>query len=253
MPLFSLITVTRDNLAGLKATHESITIQSAKDFEWIVIDGDSKDGTKEYLKTTPAKWVSEADDGIYDAMNKGIAKSRSDYLLFLNAGDALADAGTLEKIAAKIKEKSPDFIYGDAIEGPHPKPANPHTQIEWGMFTHHQAMFYGRKALAGMSYDTNYEIAADYDLTLRFLRQNVKSAYCKFPICKFAIGGVSQKKALQGRLEQFVIRNRFGISPPKNTTIFIYQSLSWALRRIAPGLFWKMKSAPRSSGNKRPD
>src|SRR5262249_10196471 len=70
MPLFSLITVTRNNQAGLQHTHESLQAQTCRDFEWIVIDGDSDDGTKSYLTATSALWLSEPDHGLYDAMNK---------------------------------------------------------------------------------------------------------------------------------------------------------------------------------------
>lgn len=250
MPLFSLITVTRDNLAGLKATAASIQKQDFQDFEWIVIDGNSTDGTQEYLRNTKAKWTSGPDDGIYDAMNKGMARAQGNFFLFLNAGDTLAAGDTLSKIAAKIKDKNPGFVYGDALEGKNRKPARPHTTREWGMFTHHQAMIYAREHETGLFFDTNYQIAADYDFTLRFLDKGVKTLYCGFPVCAFAPGGISQKKALQGRIEQFVIRQRLGFSSVKNIMIFIYQTLSWIFRRIAPGAFWALRSG-KPSGNKR--
>ncbi len=85
--LFSVITVTRNNLVGLRRTHESLRIQSCGDYEWIVVDGASDDGTADYLKKTGANWVSEPDRGIYDAMNKGIARAQGRWLIFMNAGD----------------------------------------------------------------------------------------------------------------------------------------------------------------------
>lgn len=114
-PLFSIITVTLNNIAGLKETHRSLKLQTFRDFEWIVMDGGSNDASADYLKTTDAQWHSEKDEGLYDAMNEGIARAKGDYLLFLNAGDMFADAGILEEIA-KHAEKKPDFIYGDALE-----------------------------------------------------------------------------------------------------------------------------------------
>ena len=82
--LFTIITITKDNAAGLQKTWKSLMSQTCTDYEWIVIDGNSSDGTKSLLKSTDAKWVSEPDNGIYDAMNKGIDKAKGDWLLFLS-------------------------------------------------------------------------------------------------------------------------------------------------------------------------
>ena len=104
----SIITINRNNLMGLKRTVESIIGQTWKEFEYIIIDGGSTDGSAEYiadLQDHIAHWVSEPDKGIYSAMNKGIRKAKGEYLFFLNSGDCLADIRVLEKVILEI-----DFV-----------------------------------------------------------------------------------------------------------------------------------------------
>ncbi len=97
----SIITVNLNNKDGLEKTIRSIISQTSKEFEWLVIDGGSTDGSKELIeenKNYITYWVSEPDKGIYDAMNKGIEKSSGDYLLFINSGDYLCSNNIVEKI-----------------------------------------------------------------------------------------------------------------------------------------------------------
>lgn len=96
----SIITINYNNKAGLQKTIDSVISQTWKDFEWLVIDGGSSDGSRELIEQhqdAMAYWCSEPDRGIYHAMNKGIAKAHGEYLQFLNSGDYLADSIVLEK------------------------------------------------------------------------------------------------------------------------------------------------------------
>ncbi len=257
MPLFSVITVTYQNLVGLQKTAASVAVQSCADYEWIVIDGGSSDGSADFLKTTPAHFVSEADNGIYDAMNKGIERATGDYLIFMNAGDMFAAPDTLARIATHIVDTAgtlPDFLYGDALEErpdgqpPAHKATRDHHKWAWGMFTHHQAMIYRRAALHDLSikYNTTYPIAADYKLTIQLIQNcgkiiNIQSP----PLCLFECGGVSQTRVRQGRVEQFKIRKELKAVPLwKNIMIFAAQTLAYNLRRISPHLYWRIKSRP---------
>lgn len=111
----SVITINYNNRVGLERTMDSITNQTYPDLEYIVIDGGSSDGSKEVIQSRQKKlmyWVSEADSGIYNAMNKGIRKSTGDYLLFINSGDVLSERNVLEHLLENINEKF-DLIYGD--------------------------------------------------------------------------------------------------------------------------------------------
>ena len=114
MPKLSIITINFNNHSGLKLTIQSVAQQTSGDFEYIVIDGGSADGSLDLIKENSDKityWVSEPDTGIYNAMNKGIAKATGEYCLFLNSGDCLAEATTTEQLCNELTGE--DLIYGN--------------------------------------------------------------------------------------------------------------------------------------------
>lgn len=116
MVLISVITINKNNAIGLAKTIKSVISQDFKDFEFIVIDGNSDDGSNVILKDNSDKityWSSENDSGIYNAMNKGIEKSQGKYLLFLNSGDYLVNNETLS-LASKELDNT-DIVYGDMV------------------------------------------------------------------------------------------------------------------------------------------
>lgn len=247
---FSIITVTRNNLGGLRRTCDSICIQNCTDYEWVVIDGASTDGTPEYLKALKTgTFISEPDTGIYDAMNKGMKLSKGKYLLFLNAGDLFTHENVLSDLLPLTVE-SPDFIYGDSLEPekngkpPFYKAARPHQKILWGMFTHHQAMVYSRAHAIkhNLRYHVIYPIAGDYDFTIRFLQKCENVKYLPKPICIFEAGGLSQQNAFEGRREQYIIREQLDtLAQPENLGIFLAQTVVWYLRRFCPALYRLLK------------
>lgn len=113
-PLISIITVNLNDLKGLQRTMKSIFRQTWQDFEYIIIDGGSTDGSEDYLEKYAEKvdyWVSEKDSGIYNAMNKGIKKASGEYLLFLNSGDELYTSNVLKENYKYIRDY--DLIYFD--------------------------------------------------------------------------------------------------------------------------------------------
>ena len=112
-PLLSIITVVYNAKRALLKTYESIEAQSGFDFEWIVIDGGSTDGTLEIISSiedVPIRWVSELDSGIYDAMNKGIEKAKGEYMQFLNAGDVFHQSSSLESALDILREQKYDLV-----------------------------------------------------------------------------------------------------------------------------------------------
>ena len=118
-PFFSIVTITKNNLSGLKETALSVAAQHNaewSDYEWIVIDGNSQDQTEDFLKTTNAHWYNSPDDGLYDAMNKGLSHCNGIFIIFMNAGDIFAAPDTLQTIQNTLSDDLPDFIYGDALE-----------------------------------------------------------------------------------------------------------------------------------------
>lgn len=241
-PLFSLITITLNNIEGLQKTYNSVQNQTLKGYEWLAIDGNSSDGTKEWLKTVPATAISEADNGIYDAMNKGIERAKGKYILFLNAGDTIAGPETLHKIADTIKNDRPDFIYGDSYEDKHYKRARAHKHIARGMITSHQAMLYRRATIGNLRYSADYKIAADYDFTARFLSAAKNALYCQFPICNFESGGLSQNNAAAARTEESQIRKALGLgSPLESAFTTARQTLAQFIKTKVPALYRIMR------------
>lgn len=113
-PKISIITINFNNKEGLERTILSVTSQNFKDFEYIVIDGGSTDGSKEIIEkhnNQISYWVSEPDKGIYNAMNKGIAAAKGEYLLFLNSGDHFCDENSLMKASAYLGKE--DIVYSN--------------------------------------------------------------------------------------------------------------------------------------------
>ncbi len=207
MCMLSVITVVKNAMADLEATAQSIAIQDIPraDFEWIVKDGDSDDGTKEALRKlerdsglviTP---IISKDEGIYDAMNVALNKAQGTYVFFLNAGDEFASKHVLRDVSAVIKtaDKNPTFIFGDVIDicpdGREVyKRARKIGYIYHSIPQNHQGIFYNRRAIADTRYDMKYKIAADYHLTAVIFKKTLcRVHYLDFPVAKFQIGGIS--------------------------------------------------------------
>jgi putative colanic acid biosynthesis glycosyltransferase len=203
---FTIATVCLNNLAGLHATAKTIAAQDFTNFEWIVIDGASTDGTLEWLESQSAtylRWVSAKDKGLYDAMNKGLDLARNDYVIFMNSGDLFASSTTLRVAAEKLSQNPPDILYGDAIEfddaGEDYKKAMNHRLVYYSMFTHHQSIFYSRAFLGKQRYNLDFRIASDWALTASLLKRGATARYANFPVAKFARGGISNTPSSRER------------------------------------------------------
>ena len=252
-PLFSIVTVCLNDKEGLVRTQRSIHAQTNSDYEWIVIDGASRDGTKELLEQLPAeecRWISETDKGLYDAMNKGIEMARGEYLLFLNSGDEFASHDVLKGVSEfALCQNMPDFIYGDSLERSQGdsliyKAARSHKYVWYGMFTHHQSMFYRKKSLANIRYRCDFPIAADYALTSEFLSTEPVMARVSYPICIFEGGGITSSSGnhWRGIREQWrvgrLILRRPVIQCLQTATLHISKHI---FLRVFPGLHRRLR------------
>lgn len=178
-PLISVITITYNASETLPLTMESVAEQTFTDFEHIIVDGASSDDTimiARQMGRPGLRIVSEPDDGLYDAMNKGLKMARGSYLLFLNSGDRFHGRDVLQAYADAIEEKNPDIVYGDTdivdIEGNRIGPRHLSApdiltveSFSRGMLICHQA-FMVKKDIAPL-YDTDYKFSADYDWCIR--------------------------------------------------------------------------------------
>ena len=217
MRLFSIITICRNNLNELIGTFESIRSQSFKDFEWIVIDGNSSDGTKDWLKINHSnqKWISEPDKGIFDAMNKGIQFSEGKYLIFINSGDRFSDNMVLSNIHDILKIKEPSFIYGDSIDMDESgnefyRKAKDFQFIKRGMITQHQAMLFNKIHFPDIIFEPEYKLTGDYALACDIIHKSGSENIIKvdFPICKFRMGGTNELFRFKALSEDFNIRRK---------------------------------------------
>lgn len=162
----SIITVNLNNREGLQKTIDSVVAQTFKDFEWIVIDGGSTDGSKELIEQYTnrfAYWVSEPDKGIYNAMNKGIKVAKGEYLQFLNSGDWLWENDTLNKVFLSTPKK--DVLYGNWVQKDGTLFSAPHILDAIYFFQStlsHQAVFIKRELFLNKLYDENLQVASDW-------------------------------------------------------------------------------------------
>jgi len=255
-PLFSIVTITYNNHDGLVKTANSIMEQKNSDqkstYEWIIIDGGSTDQTQQYLHDLSpyATIISEIDNGIYDAMNKGLSRATGRYICFMNAGDTFPDSTILNALTHHAAYDQYDFIYGDSLEQSASDPqknyykrAKNYKNIQYGMFTHHQSMWYRTSILQEIKYNTAYIISADYDATYRFLNNTKKSYYLPIALSIFESGGISQQQTNVARSEQYNIRRNMKVHPVLNKAIFYRQAMAQYIRDLAPNFYWWLKKA----------
>ena len=219
-----IITIAYNNLNGLMRTYKSIKSQSLSGFSWIVIDGLSKDGTGEWLSDLTKldhgfniEFLSEKDDGIYDAMNKGIkliGSEDSAYTIFMNSGDEFYSSDVLKDFSNECSthELPPLAIYGNAnyihpdgseflVSSRFPK------RIPFGMPSSHQAMFFRCDFLKSTKYDTTFKLGGDYNLLCSCYVSGIASVVrFNSPICNFYLDGVSVNKRKDALFENLRTR-----------------------------------------------
>lgn len=224
---FSIVTVCFNPGETIDACLRSVADQGYPHIEHIVIDGASPDGTADRIAALPwfkGKLVSEPDKGIYDAMNKGAALATGDYLGFLNADDWLADPDAIVRLAeATARHPGADAVQGDVVIVDPAKPGrqryysgggNWRRRLRWGQMPPHPG-FYMRTALFREmgGFATDYRIAADYDLMLRFFCTAARTSVpVPAPVVTMATGGVSN----QGLQSRKIINREIGVACKRN-------------------------------------
>ena len=201
MKKISIITVCLNEAESIRATCDSICSQSYSDFEWIVIDGGSTDGTLEILREYEDSMdclISEPDTGIYNAMNKGAVKASGQYLIFMNGGDRFACADAL-LMASKAPRAQ--MLYGDVYLGDSSGDVETYPDVvESGYMLRkmipHQTTFYERATFEAVGgYDESFKIAGDYDLYARLFEvERISHHHISHPIAIFDLEGVSNSK-----------------------------------------------------------
>lgn len=218
-PKFSIITVTYNAASVIIPTLQSILNQTYRNFEFLLIDGGSSDDTVELVRKSGIKTdvlVSERDNGLYDAMNKGILWASGDYLCFLNAGDSFNAPDVLERIVASIADREvlPEILYGETAEIDNERRfvrmrrlQAPET-LDWRSFRHgmlvcHQS-FFVRRDIAPQ-YDLSYRFSADVDWCIRVMKVSKDIVNTHIIIADYLQNGLSLQNHRASLIERFRI------------------------------------------------
>lgn len=214
----SIITVAYNAEHTIRDAIESVWTQDYSDKEYIVIDGDSGDNTAEIIRnceTKISRWVSEPDEGIYDAMNKGIAMATGEVIGMINADDFYADEGVLSKVMREFEDPDVDAVFGDIVflsKDNLEKTVRTYSskrwhpgKFAWGYMPAHPSFFVRRKYYDRLGgFKTDYQIAADYELLIRFLYvHKLRYRYIPQKLVKMRTGGASTRN-----LKSNIILNR---------------------------------------------
>ena len=207
----SLITISYNSENSISKTFSSVKSQSFNQFEYLLIDGGSKDGTLTIAKKQNhiSKIVSEPDKGIYDALNKGIKNSTGEIIGFLNSDDEFYDENSLQHIFDAFDDKT-DCVFGDLIYTDKNEKVNrvwKGTAFKKGAFNNGwmpaHPTFYCRRSVyekLGL-YDDSFKIAGDFELMLRFLeKHNIRSKYIPKTLVNMKVGGASNN-GLKSKLD----------------------------------------------------
>ncbi|MBN2484736.1 MAG: glycosyltransferase [Bacteroidales bacterium] len=216
-PSISIITVVYNAKKQLEATVLSILEQTSKDFEYIIIDGGSTDGTLDVIKKYESQigfWLSEPDNGLYDAMNKGLSHAKGTFVWFLNAGDKIFDMDTVQKLTDIYAKTDADILYGETMVFSeagndvglrrHSAPADlSWKSLKMGMLVCHQS-FLPKREIAPY-YNLEYSCSSDIDWEINCLKKARRIVNTKLIISRFLDGGRSKKTIFPSLKERFVI------------------------------------------------
>lgn len=216
-PLVSIITVCFNAVNDIEETIQSVINQTYENIEYIIVDGGSKDGTIDIIQKYEshiAKWVSEPDKGIYDAMNKAIELASGKWLNFMNAGDYFVDHHVIANILNWFDSDS-DILYGDTIielgerhivtvKAKTDALANPKSMA---MGFNHQSTFVKTELAKLYPFDLSFKLAADFNMMLTLYRKSYKFGYVGIPIAYYDTYGVSSQNIFLHRYECLMSRN----------------------------------------------
>lgn len=198
LPLVSIVTVTFNAIDTIEKTILSVINQDYPNIEYIIVDGGSNDGTLDIIKKYEnrlSKWISEKDEGLYDAMNKGLRMATGTWISFKNSGDYFAEKKSLSKLFSDLIPEDVAFIYADCyritewgwkIEKP--KDLSLYKEV---MPVIHPATFVRTSYHKKHPFDTRYRVCADYGLVFNAINEGEKFLYRPFPIVIFPTGGFS--------------------------------------------------------------
>ena len=218
-PLLSVVTVVKNAVDTIEDTIKSVLSQSTKNFEYVVVDGDSIDGTTEKIRKYSSEidiLDSRPDGGIYEAMNNAIRLCSGKYIQYLNADDRLFDSTVLEMVEKELIDSKPDILSGKIVleyegfavirEAPLMR-----SLLRKAIMPPHQGMFI-RKDLLDLTdgFSLEYRSSGDLDLLIRIVEQNPIIRYVPHVVAIMRSGGISSNKSISYRETGCVLRRHFG-------------------------------------------
>jgi glycosyltransferase involved in cell wall biosynthesis len=211
-PLITIVTVNYNSAAALEKTIQSVVAQTYESVEYIVIDGASTDNSTDIIKhyeTNIAKWLSEKDSGIYNAMNKGIREATGDWICFLNCGDVFVDSKTIQQIVDHIQLSDPDIIYGNIFveqqdgtlnERIAKEPCNIHR-----MHFCHQSAFVKTTVLQHYQFDDRHTLSADLKFFKQCYYDKRTFVHVNCPVVIYDTSGVSNVQRRKGLFDNIAV------------------------------------------------
>jgi glycosyltransferase involved in cell wall biosynthesis len=248
LPIVSIITPILNGESTIEKCLQSVVNQTYPHKEHWIIDGVSSDKTLQIVKEWQTKYphihyISEYDTGIYQAMNRGIDKSRGEWLYFLGCDDVLVDDTVLKKVSLSFNT-SYKWLLGDTIVQGFSKSFIRRSNLSWKRFLActilHQGCFYKRTIFEHYRYDETKQIASDYKLNLQLVQQHTPHLFLNFPIAIFSAHGRGSRENLTTLKEMNQCRREV-LSKPKalffNTLVSLgFYSMQFAKKIIAPRL-----------------
>lgn len=230
----SIITINYNNANGLRITLESIKSQTYKNYELIIIDGNSTDNSLSIIKDYRYEFISEPDKGPFDAMNKGIIKATGDYCIFMNSGDSFYDENVLESFISIHPTK--DIYTGIALEHlknmlHHWVPAK-EEELSLRFFYRntlsHQASFIKTSIMKTNLYDINYKIVSDWLFFVKvLLLQNITYQQLPFIVCNYMDGGISRNEKEAFAEREKALEQLFGMRIMRDLHTMQYGVNEW--------------------------
>jgi len=236
-PRISIITTVYNACSTLEETLKSVVNQEEGLFDYWIIDGGSTDGSLDIIRKYEhqlAGWVSERDKGIFDAMNKGVARSTGDWIYFLGADDTL-QPDVLKRIYPHLTDPY-KIVFGDVIFDNNQlfrSFLGPRTLMQNTL--HHQSAFYHRSLFKDFQYDQSLPIQADYELNILAYTQHLPTKYVPTLIATYALGGNSAGATEKSLKEINLIRGRYIKSAWQNSYLTLFLRLYYWQKQFR---FW---------------
>ena len=212
----SIITVNYNNKAGLKKTIDSVIAQTWRDFEWIIIDGGSTDGSKELIEQYQqhfAYWCSEPDKGVYNAMNKGIDKAKGEYLNFMNSGDCFVNASTLQNVFSN--KLTSDIVAGPVLlsngQRLYQYQENYVRMLVCSALCH-QSSFFKRDLFEHYRYREDFQLISDWAGLVKWLLFEGKTLqYLDVDVARYDLSGISSNHEEMINERNLLLQERLGL------------------------------------------